>query len=791
MNPHAARRPSGRRIASSSRWPGASPATIFALFALLLAGCGETRALGVELGELRALLARGEGGILLEVPEKRYAELGRLGPGAFHYAARLAARLGSPERSLALLRLALERETGFHLARARSLLLDALVEGGNDGAIVALVDGLAREAAAARPSADGKTADAALAAPPTSREREARAAALARLGRHAEALGELDEIFTVWPERRNAPGIRVLEAESAFALDPASARGVEALRAVAALASAGKEELAKAKALAAALPAADAGGLVPLERLALEVRAAVAAGDQGAAVRLADANLESLAGALAQDAALSDLGRAFLALKEHTRGEAFFARVAASAAAAPAAPGASRAAFLAAFYRARILRDRERHDAAAAAFAEAAALADRPADRDACLWYRVDALAKRSRADALRALNEAAPSLAAPGNFTDLMDGLLRAALVARDGEAIRSLAAGYGLRAPAAARARLYWTLARAAEAGLVPGFDTPEARRAFALPLYHEVASLSREHYYLALSAAMTGEAAWAFDPEPVPTPDATPAGPGPAAPAPDGYEAAKPAFPDAAALAYLLGFADWGLPDLVYPELRELPGWDALSPSAYRVLAGRLATEGLWSDSMLAASRLWYLPGFTPGRDDWELLWPRPWLEDIRAAAAAASVPDRFLLGLVRSESHFRPAVVSSAGAIGLAQFMPATAAEAAKALGMADYDLTRPEDNLRLAGRHLAGLTRALSGDLPRVAAAYNAGLSRPRAWDREFGALPVELWVEAIPFPETRQYVKNVLGAAVLYGALHEGLDGPLDLVALLGMKPGT
>ncbi|MBN1242176.1 MAG: lytic transglycosylase domain-containing protein [Spirochaetales bacterium] len=767
MNPQTTRRPSGRRFVP--------PVLAFAAMAgFALASCGETRALGVELGELRALLGRGEGGILLEVPEKRYAELERLGPGAFHYAARLAARLGSPERSLVLLRLAFEREDGLHRERARELLLDALVDSGDDGALAAFVDGLAKEADA---SSAGSATDA---FPPGAVELEARAAALARLGRHAEALVALDAIFASWPERLNAPALRALEAASALELEQDSARGVEALRAVLASGDAGRAELSKAKALAAALPE---GSLDALERMALEVRAAVAAGDQGAAIRLADANLEALAGALVQDAALSDLGRAFLALKEHTRAEAFFARVAASAAAAPTAAGAPRAAFLAAFYRARILRERERHAAAAAAFSEAAALAERPADRDACLWYHVDALSRLSRADAIRALDESTPELAAPGNFTDLMDGLVRASLVARDGAAIRTIATGFGLRAPAAARARLYWTLARAAEAGFVPGFDTPADRRAFALPLYHEVAALSREHYYLAFSAAMTGEAAWAFVPEPAPV-EAPPSAP--AGPAVTAIE--KPAFPDTSELTYLLGFAEWGMPDLVYAELRELTGWDALSPAAYRVLAGRLADEGLWSDSMLAASRLWYLGGYAPTRRDWELLWPRPWLDEIRAAAAAASVPDRFLLGLVRSESHFRPAVVSSAGAIGLAQFMPATAAEAAKALGMTDYDLTRPEDNLRLAGRHLAGLTRALSGDLPRVAAAYNAGLSRPRAWDREFGDLPVELWIEAIPFPETRQYVKNVLGAAVLYGALHEGLDGPLDLVALLGME---
>ncbi len=787
MNPHAARRPEGRRLASSRRFPGAAPLAVLALAGLLLAACGGNRALGVELGELRALLARGEGGLLLEVPEKRYAELERLGPGAFHYAARLARKLGSPERALVLLRLAFERETGFHRARARVLLVDALLESGDDGALVAFVDGLDREAAAARPSADGGAADPPTAAPPTARELEARAAALSRLGRHEEALAALDALFAARPERRNAPALRVLEAASAFALEPDSPRGAEALRAVLASSAAGRDELDKARAFSAAVPEGSRGGLGPVERLALDARAAVAAGDQGAAVRLADANLEALSGALSQDAALSDLGRAFLALKEFTRGETFFERVAASAAAAPTAPGAARAAFLAAFYRARILRDRERHDAAAAAFAEAAALAERPADRDACLWYRVDALSKRSRAEALRALDEATPSLSAPGNFTDLMDGLVRAALIARDGAAIRTLATGFGLRAPAAARARLYWTLARAAEAGFVPGLDTPEARRAYALPLYREVASLSREHYYLAASAAMTGEAAWRFDPDPSALEAAPPASADPAPAAAAAPASAEESFPDAAALDYLLGFADWGLSELLYAELRELPGWESLSPAAYRVLAQRLAADGLWSDSMLVASRLWYLPGFAPERKDWELLWPRPWLDAISAAAAAASVPDRFLLGLVRSESHFRPAVVSSAGAIGLAQFMPATAAEAAKALGMTEYDLTRPEDNLRLAGRHLAGLTRALSGDLPRVAAAYNAGLSRPRAWDREFGFLPVELWIEAIPFPETRQYVKNVLGAAALYGALHEGLDGPLDLVALLGM----
>ena len=86
--------------------------------------------------------------------------------------------------------------------------------------------------------------------------------------------------------------------------------------------------------------------------------------------------------------------------------------------------------------------------------------------------------------------------------------------------------------------------------------------------------------------------------------------------------------------------------------------------------------------------------------------------------------------------------------------------------------ADYDLTRPADNLRIGFHHFARLL-ALLQSIPQALLAYNAGLSRVRSWQRAFPALPPDMLVEVIPYDETRHYVRKVLVSVAAYDWLYE------------------
>lgn len=136
-------------------------------------------------------------------------------------------------------------------------------------------------------------------------------------------------------------------------------------------------------------------------------------------------------------------------------------------------------------------------------------------------------------------------------------------------------------------------------------------------------------------------------------------------------------------------------------------------------------------------------------------------------LRAVADRHRVPLELLQGLAKQESRFTPTVQSGAGAVGLMQLMPATASELAGA-PVSTGELEDPARNADLGGRYLQGLLGRWQGNLLLAVASYNAGPAAVEGWiDPRLTAAP-ELWVEAIPYPETRLYVKRVLGNAWSY-----------------------
>jgi soluble lytic murein transglycosylase len=155
--------------------------------------------------------------------------------------------------------------------------------------------------------------------------------------------------------------------------------------------------------------------------------------------------------------------------------------------------------------------------------------------------------------------------------------------------------------------------------------------------------------------------------------------------------------------------------------------------------------------------------------------ELLYPRAFREPIEALAGRIGLADPLLFALVREESHFDPGIVSRAGAVGLTQLMPATARDIAGRLKIQDPDLRDPELNLQLGGWHLGWLLERLQ-DVPKALMAYNAGLGRLRDWEKKLPDLPADLFVEAVPYEETRHYLRKILVSAVYYGYLYRSLS---------------
>jgi soluble lytic murein transglycosylase len=139
---------------------------------------------------------------------------------------------------------------------------------------------------------------------------------------------------------------------------------------------------------------------------------------------------------------------------------------------------------------------------------------------------------------------------------------------------------------------------------------------------------------------------------------------------------------------------------------------------------------------------------------------------------------------IYAITRQESRFQPDAVSSSGAKGLMQLMPATAKWTAQKLGLA-YSASKltsdPEYNAQLGSSYLASQLRIYDGSLVLAAAAYNAGGGNANKWIAAYGdprASNVDpvVWVELIPFQETRKYVQRVIGNYLVYRARLGGTE---------------
>jgi soluble lytic murein transglycosylase len=198
------------------------------------------------------------------------------------------------------------------------------------------------------------------------------------------------------------------------------------------------------------------------------------------------------------------------------------------------------------------------------------------------------------------------------------------------------------------------------------------------------------------------------------------------------------------------------------------REWQAFDATLDLEHKAAAAHLAAARGWiSQSVMAANA-------AKLDNDLALRFPAPFRETFVASSKASLVPLGFLYAIARQESVFDPAARSLAGALGVMQMIPGTAAATARAFGLPTPRADRLMDadfNIDLGARHLAQLMTRFAQHRVLVAAAYNAGPQRVDRWLLARPAQPIDIWIETIPFVETRNYVKNVMAFAYIYGQM--------------------
>jgi soluble lytic murein transglycosylase len=159
-----------------------------------------------------------------------------------------------------------------------------------------------------------------------------------------------------------------------------------------------------------------------------------------------------------------------------------------------------------------------------------------------------------------------------------------------------------------------------------------------------------------------------------------------------------------------------------------------------------------------------------------------FPKPFREQVLARSQATGIDPAFVYGLIRQESRFITHARSHVGASGLMQIMPATASWTARRIGLRDFKPQQINDihtNLSIGTAYLKLALDDFEGSIPMAVAAYNAGPSRPRSW-RNGPVLEAAIWIENIPFDETRDYVKRVMSNTVNYAALITGQPQSLN-----------
>jgi soluble lytic murein transglycosylase len=164
-------------------------------------------------------------------------------------------------------------------------------------------------------------------------------------------------------------------------------------------------------------------------------------------------------------------------------------------------------------------------------------------------------------------------------------------------------------------------------------------------------------------------------------------------------------------------------------------------------------------------------------------YSLRFPVAERETVLRESAANGLEPAWAYALIRAESAWQPDARSPANAYGLMQLLPSTGQRMARQLGMnwrGPRTLLDPEKNIRLGTRYLAQQAEQFEGSPWLASAAYNAGPRPVRRWLNERESLPADVFIETIPYRETREYVARVLAFSVIYDWRLNGTARPLS-----------
>ena len=254
------------------------------------------------------------------------------------------------------------------------------------------------------------------------------------------------------------------------------------------------------------------------------------------------------------------------------------------------------------------------------------------------------------------------------------------------------------------------------------------------------------------------------------------------------------------DASLETLLLGYAYFGFPELIYPEWQKNQGQNISTQTAF-YLADFLAkcsdpavpdSHEYYTQSLRIAARAQRLATREISREELALVYPTYYSNFVSKYCKDYKVSEPVMYALIRSESFFNADVMSSAGAIGLTQLMEFTGSDIARRFKMQDYSLTDPETNINFGTYYLSSLISRCDNSSLLGFFSYNAGITRVRRWLQssliEFGKksnMPLDLFLETVPFAETREYGRKLVSATIAYDWLNDPHNFPQTVENLI------
>lgn len=407
------------------------------------------------------------------------------------------------------------------------------------------------------------------------------------------------------------------------------------------------------------------------------------------------------------------------------------------------------------FYESRLYQKAGQKEKSIVKMQEALRAADSPEKKDQAIWYILSVALEINSETAVTHLKNYAPKISDPYYFDDFFDSLCAGIFAEQKWPLVLEVYNIIRMYADSETSAHFSYVAARLIQEGLI----TVQNKDQTVKQLFNASLSSGSDIYYKFLAARQLNFNREQF----LELAKST------------GNRKKTEISKDAETLLY--GLIDANLGDELYKEWLSVK--DRISIQCSYTVARYLHDNIRQNEDYIYQSIRTGSSAFFTTTDDSEisllqLSYPRYYIKEVKSASERFGLNEYFMYALIRSESYFNRNVNSSAGAKGLTQLMNSTADDIAGKLKLDEYELTDADTNITFGAFYLEEMIRRLDNSPLHAFFAYNAGITRVRTWLKKtaFKGNCGDLFLESLPFEETRGYGRKLTGASAMYSLLY-------------------